>query len=341
VLRVDSKSKTPTAEQIMVYYDEVLRRVREIPAVEAAGYADALPLGRNRTWGAGALGVQYRRDDYPLAFVHIVTEGYLKAAGIELKAGRDFTQRDTPASEPVVLVNESLGRRLWPGQNPLGKQMTGQVRPFRVVGIVKDVRHLALEQDSGSEMYYSVRQVPDYSDLNLVVRSRLDDSALTSAVRRVLLPLDPALPKEQFQTMQHLVDRAVSPRRFIVLLLSGFAVFAMTLASLGIYAVISYSVGQRTPEIGIRMALGATPGNLQKSILLQTLGLAAGGLLVGTAVSALLTQALRGLLFGVKPNDPETFIGMLLVLTIVAAAAGYLPARRASRIDPMIALRAE
>jgi ABC-type antimicrobial peptide transport system permease subunit len=115
----------------------------------------------------------------------------------------------------------------------------------------------------------------------------------------------------------------------------------MTLASLGIYAVISYSVGQRTPEIGIRMALGATPGNLQKSILLQTLGLAAGGLLVGTAASALLTQALRGLLFGIKPNDPETFVGMLVVLTIVAAAAGYLPARRASRIDPMIALRAE
>ncbi len=189
-------------------------------------------------------------------------------------------------------------------------------------------------------MYFPVRQVPDYGSLNLVVRSRMDDSALTSSVRRVLLPINPEMPNEQFHTLQQLVDRAVSPRRFIVLLLSGFALFALILASLGIYAVISYSVAQRTQEIGIRMALGASSGALQRAILLQTLGLAACGLVLGTAASVLLTQALRGLLFGVTPNDPVTFVGMLVVLIGVAAAAGYLPARRASRIDPMIALRA-
>lgn len=158
-------------------------------------------------------------------------------------------------------------------------------------------------------------------------------------MRATLLPLDHSLPREQFRELQQIVDRAVSPRRFIVLLLSGFACFALILASLGIYAVISYSVGQRTQEIGIRMALGASPGELQRGILWQTLRLAAFGLLLGTGVSILLTQALRGLLFGVTPGDPATFAGMLVVLTLVATAAGYLPARRASRTDPSIVLR--
>jgi predicted permease len=342
VLRVDPAGKSPTNAQIMAYYDEVLRRVRDIPGVESAGFTDALPLGRNRTWGAPAQGAVYKKDDFPLAFVHIVTDGYLKAAGILMKDGRELTEHDTANSQQVILVNESLGRRLWPGQNPIGHSIiTGGDKPRLVVGVVRDVRHLALEQDSGSEMYMTVRQVPDYGSLYLVVRSRMSDGALTTSVRRVLLPLDSGLPKEQFHTLQQVVDQAASPRRFIVMLLSGFATFALILASLGIYAVISYSVGQRTAEIGIRMALGASPGNLQKSILFQTLALCAGGLVVGVLLSEMLTKALRSLLFGVTPNDPITFIAMLVVLTSVAAAAGYLPARRASRIDPMIALRAE
>jgi predicted permease len=342
VLRVDPQSKISRGDQIAAYFDEVLRRVRELPGVQAAGFTDALPLGRNRTWGAAAVGVVYKRNEYPEAFVHVVTDGYLRAVGISLKAGRDLSERDTPQSEPVILVNETLGRNLWPGRDALGQLIdAGPGKPRRVVGVVKDVRHLALEQESGPEMYFSMRQVPDYGSMDLVVRSRMDDSALTASVRRVLLPLNPGLPKEQFHSLQQLVDRSVSPRRFIVLLLSGFAVFALILASLGIYAVISYSVGQRTQEIGIRMALGASPGILQKMILLKTLGLTALGLLLGTATSIFLTQALRGLLFGVTPNDPATFAAMLLVLTTVAAAAGYLPARRASRIDPMVALRAD
>jgi predicted permease len=342
VLRVDPAGKSPTQAQIMAYYDEVLRRVRNIPGVEAAGFTDAPPLGRNRTWGAPAQGVLYKRDDFPLAFVHIVTDGYLKAAGIRMKAGRELDERDTPDSQRVILVNESLGRQLWPGQDPIGHYIiTGGDKPRLVVGVVRDVRHLALERDSGSEMYMTVRQVPDYGSLYLVVRSRMSDAALTASVRRVLLPLDPGLPKEEFHSLQQVVDQAASPRRFVVLLLSGFAGFALILASLGIYAVISYSVGQRTAEIGIRMALGASPGNLQKTILLQTLALCAGGLVVGVLLSEMLTKTLRSLLFGVTPNDPITFVAMLVVLTSVAAAAGYLPARRASRIDPMIALRAE
>jgi ABC-type lipoprotein release transport system permease subunit len=211
----------------------------------------------------------------------------------------------------------------------------------RVVGVVGDVRHLALEQASGSEMYLPMRQTQDYGSVDLVVRTSLPPAPLASAVRVALAPIEPNLPAHEFRTLQQLVDKAVSPRRLVVLLLTGFSAFALILASLGIYGVVSYSVGQRTQEIGIRMALGASAGDLQARIIFQTLGLAAIGMLIGAAASWALASALTGLLFGVTSSDPVTFAVMLIVLTSVAAAAGYLPARRASRIDPMIALRAE
>jgi len=207
--------------------------------------------------------------------------------------------------------------------------------------VVGDVRHLALEQGAGLEMYLPIRQCSDYSSADLVVRTTLPPAELASAVRAALKPIEPNLPGNDFRPLQQLVDKAVSPRRFVVLLLGGFALFAVILASLGIYGVISYSVNQRTQEIGIRMALGASAGDLQSRIILQTLGLAAIGMLVGSAVSWILARALSGLLYGVTPADPVTFLGMLIVLTAVAALAGYLPARRASRIDPMVALRAD
>ena len=343
ILRLNSKPQGVSDDQaVRAYLSEALRRVREIRGVESAGLIDSLPLGRNRTWGAGAVGAVYKRGQYPEAFVHIISEGYLPAAGIALTHGRDFSVRDTSASEPVILINETMARALWPGANALGRLVdAGSDKPRRVVGIVRDVRHLAMEQNSGNEMYFSTRQLSDWSSVNLIVRSRLEDRVLTSAVRNLLLPLDPGLPKEQFRPLQQLVDKATSPRRFTVLLLTGFAAFALILASLGIYAVISYSVGQRTQEIGIRMALGASPGLLRRSILRQTLRLAGAGLLAGTAASLILTHALQSLLFGVTPTDPVTFAAMIVVLLAVAAAAGYLPARRASKIDPMIALRSE
>jgi predicted permease len=341
-MRIDPGSQSSKHEQVVTYINEVLRRMHEIPGVEAAGIVDSLPLTRNRTWGAAAKGVVYRREQYPLAFVHIITDGYLSAMGIPLKAGRDFNERDTDSSEAVIIINETLARTLWPGQSAVGRLMiAGDKREKRVIGVVSDVHHLALEQAAGSEMYFTMRQSDDYSSLALVARSKIDTASLTASVRSVLLSLDPELPHEQFHPLQQIVDQTVSPRRFIVLLLTGFTCFALTLASLGIYAVISYSVGQRTQEIGIRMALGASPGKLQRGILLQTLALCGAGLLLGTAVSSVLTQALKGLLFGITPADPVTFGAMLVVLTAVAIGAGSIPARRAARIDPMIALRAD
>jgi predicted permease len=339
-LRVDPDSSYSTQAKQNAYFDEVLRRVREVPGVNAAGLTDALPLGRNRSWGAPAKGQTYARGKFPVAFVRIISDGYFKAMGIPMIDGRDLTERDVPATEPVIVINQTLARTLWPGQRAVGQQMRA-CGERRVVGVVGDVRHLALEEASGSEMYVPMRQCNDISSVDLVVRTSLPPGEVATSVRAALRPIAPNLPGKDFRTIQQLVDKSVSPRRFTVLLLGGFAIFALLLASLGIYGVVSYGVNQRTQEIGIRMALGASASRLQAGIVGQTLQLAAIGMLTGAVASWLLARALGGLLYGVTATDPVTFLAMPVVLAFVATIAGYLPARRASRIDPSIALRAD
>jgi predicted permease len=341
-IRVDPDARYTTQEQQNAYLDEVLRRVKAIPGVEAAGTTDSLPLGRNRTWGSRAKGVTYERGRGPTAFVRVVSDGYPAAMGMPLRAGRDISEHDTPASEPVIVINETLARTVFPGQDPIGKIIVNACAPERrVVGVVGDVRHLALEQPSGNEMYIPARQCRDQASVDLVVRSALDPATLASVIRRELTALAPNLATNDFRTLQALVDRSTSPRRFIVLLLGGFAVFALVLASLGIYGLISYSVNQRTQEIGIRMALGASAREVKLGIIAQTLRLAVAGMAIGAAASWALARGLGGLLFEVTPGDPATFAAMLAALGAVAIVAGYLPARRAARVDPMVALRCE
>ena len=341
-IRVDPDSRFTTREQQDAYIDEVLRRMTETQGVEAAAITDALPLGRNRTWGARAKGVTYERGRAPSAFVRVVTDGYPAAMGIPLRAGRDIAPSDARTSAPVIMINETMAHTLWPGQDPIGKVILNACAPERrVIGVVGDVRHLALEQTSGNEMYIPMRQCGDRSSYDLVVRSAAAPGPLASAVREALKPLAPNLAGNDFRTLQQIVDKSVSPRRFTVLLLGAFAAFALVLASLGIYALISYTVNQRTQEIGIRMALGATASDVQRQIVGQTLVLTGVGVAVGAAAAWTLARGLEGLLFEVTSSDPETFAGMLVVLTLVATIAGYLPARRASSIDPMVALRAE
>jgi len=341
-LRVDADASYDTPEKRLAYIDEVLRRVRALPGVERAGITDALPLGKNRSWGVRAKGTVYERGRSVSAFVRVVSDGYPAAMGIPLKAGRDISDRDTRTSAQVIVINESMARAMWPGQDPIGKIVVGPCAPERtVVGVVGDVRHLALEQRSGSEMYIPLRQCGDLSSTDLVVRSAQATAPLVAAVRETLRPLAPNLPGTGVRTIQDLVDRSVSPRRLVVLLLGGFAVFALVLASLGIYGLISYSVSQRTQEIGIRMALGASARDVQLRIVTQTLALAAVGITIGVVASWLVARSLSGLLFGVTASDPVTFAAMLLVLVSVALIAGYLPARRASRIDPLVALRVD
>ena len=337
-VRVDPNSSYKTQGQKNAYFTEVLRRVSEVEGVESAGLSDALPLGHNRSWGVAAKGVQYTPETFPFGFPRIISEGYFRAMGVPLKRGRDFSARDDKGTLPVIILNETCARNLWPGQDPIGKIVAEDV-DRTVVGVVGDVHHMALEEGSGNEFYIPIRQIQDYGSVDLAVRTSMPTAELAARLREALRPIEPDLPTQNLRTMQMMVDRAVSPRRFVVILLGGFAVFALMLSSLGIYALISYSVNQRTQEIGIRMALGASAEMLQRSILLETLGLAAIGVAGGIVASGIVTRALSGMLFGVKPGDPLTFALMVVVLAAVAGLAGYLPARRASRIEPMSALR--
>ena len=337
-LRIDPSFRIASLARQNSFIDDVLHRARSAPGILAAGITDMLPLRDDRAWAVSGVGQIYAKGHQPEAFIRVVTDGYFEAAGIPLRRGREFTERDRATSDRVVVVNDTMARTLWPGQDPLGKMITTD-GGRRVVGVVADVHHTALETAGGLEMYLPMRQTGDYAAMQLVVRTALPPDSLATALRTVLRPVDPNLPVREFQTLQDLVDRAVSPRRFLVLLLTGFAAFALILASLGIYAVISFSVSQRVQEIGIRMALGASAMRLQSRIVLRTLGLAALGVALGMASARALSSVVASLLFGVTSGDPATFIGMGALLTIVAAIAGYIPAFRASRIDPMVALR--
>jgi len=338
-LRIDPSFPISDAVHQNSFIDDALTRARSVPGIVAAGIADVLPLRDDRSWQIGAVGQVYGKGHYPPEpFIRVVTDGYFEAAGIPLRLGRSITARDRASSQPVVVINETLARILWPGQNPLGQMVTLRP-PAVVVGVVGDVRHEALEKAAGPEIYLPMRQTADYAAMQLVVRTALPPDRLAAGIRAALRPLDPNLPVRQFVTFEDLLDRSVSPRRFLVLLLTGFAAFALVLASLGIYAVISFSVSQRVQEIGIRMALGASPRHLQIRILLRTLALAAVGLALGMAASRALASTLGSLLFGVTTGDPLTFVEVAALLVAVAAIAGYLPARKASRIDPMVALR--
>lgn len=341
-LRIDPSFPISSAGQQNAFIDDALNRARSVPGILAAGITDALPLRDDRSWSVSVKGKTYERGHQPEPFIRVVTDGYFEAAGISLRLGRVFTDRDRATSEPVVVVNETMARILGFGPNPIGQTITTYDRRSVlgvIVGVVADVRHEALEKAAGAEMYQSMRQTGDYAAMQLVLRSALPPDSLAAGIRTALQPLDPNLPVREFVTFQDLVDRAVSPRRFLVLLLAGFAGFALVLASLGIYAVISFSVSQRVQEIGIRMALGASPAELQHRVLLRTFGLAALGLALGTVASRALSNTLASLLFGVTSGDPATYMGVGALLIAVAALAGYIPAWRASRIDPMAALR--
>lgn len=340
-IRIDPNRSYDTQEKRNGYFDEALARVRNSPGVVAAGLTDSLPLRGSRTWGFAPKGREFRREDYPLGFVRVVSDGYFAAMGVALVAGRDFTPADTATSEKVIIVNEEIAKKMWPGEDALGKIMRTDRPDRRVIGVVRNVRHLALEKESGFEFYLPVRQTNDWGSAMLVVRGSRSAADLAAAVRGALTPLDATLAAAEYRTIQGLVDRAVSPRRFLLLLLAGFAGFALVLAGLGIYAVVSYSVNQRRQEIGIRMALGASAGDVRREVLVQTLQLAGVGLGLGMAAAFVLGCVIEGLLYQVTPGDPMTFGAMLCILAGAAMLAGYLPARRASRMDPMEALRAE
>jgi predicted permease len=326
-------------------FQQVLARVSAIPGVEAAGITDYLPLGQNRAWGTPfpkGIRPPDRLATGPL--VYVVTPGYLRAMGTRLR-GRDFTWDDGPKSDPVVVINEAYARFLnsyahWPNGDATGHILVnGAGREARVIGVAEDVHEESVEGDTGWQIYYPATQEGP-NGAELVVRATLPPATLGNSVLRALRDLNPQQPAAEFRPIQTLVDHANSPRRFFMMLVSAFAALGLLLAALGIYGVISYSVTRQTQEIGIRMALGATMGCVQRQVLAGTLRLALTGILLGAAVSLAAAKLIASLLFDTSPWDLATYMGMALALAAVAAASGYLPARRASRIDPMVALRA-
>lgn len=337
-VRVDRTTRFSKIAEAAQYYDDVLRRVRALPGVTDASISDLLPFAGDRSWAVMGEGQVYKRGEMPEAFIRVVSDGYFKTMGISIIGGRDFTPGDIGDAPAVVIVNETLARTLWPGRNPVGQLIANGTLPMRVIAVVRDVRHGQLEKPFTNELYYPIGQA-GFSVANLVVRTTLPTGQVASSVRDAILPIAPNLPKNQWRSLQELVDAVASPRRFVMLLVGGFAAFALLLASLGIYALVSYSVSQRTREIGIRIALGASARRVRSSVMSQTLRLAASGLVLGVAAALLLARLLQGVLFGVGAADPASYASALVILGAVALVAGYLPARRASRVDPSVALR--
>jgi predicted permease len=282
-------------------------------------------------------GKTFAPGELPEPLVYVVTPGFIRAMGIRMQ-GRDFTWADGPHSEKVVLINASAARLYWPGEDAVGKILLRDGEEDRVVGVVDDVHEETVEGGAGSQIYYpAMQQTP--TGAQLVVRTKLQPSALAASVLHALRELNPNQPAAEFRPIQTIVDRAVSPRRFFILLVAGFAGIGLLLAALGIYGVISYSVTQRTQEIGIRMALGASTKQVQFGVIGKTLLLTLIGIVAGSIASLVVARAIAALLFGTTPTDPITFLAVMVTLALVALLAGYLPARKASRIDPMVALR--
>lgn len=333
-------SREAAAEKRGAIFQQILEQVAAVPGVEAAGITDYLPLGPNRAWDSPVpQGKSFNPGSLPAPLVYVITPGFLRALGIHVQ-GRDFTWADGPHSQHVVLINASAARVYWPGENAVGKILMRGPEQDHVVGVVDDVHEESVETGTSAQVYYPVTQQSP-SSAQLVVRTRIAPAALASDILRKLRERNPNQPAAEFRPIRTIVDRAVSPRRFFMLLVASFAALGLVMATLGIYGVISYSVTQKTPEIGVRMALGATTGRVQRDVILSTLRLAALGILMGTAASLASARLIASLLFATSPWDVTTYAGMVISIGCVALASGYLPARRASRVDPLNALRAQ
>ncbi|HEY1337540.1 MAG TPA: ABC transporter permease, partial [Bryobacteraceae bacterium] len=332
--------------ETVAFFRDAVHRIEALPGVRSASAVTFMPFGGLRP-GTGFT-IENRpappAGEAPFTEVRSVLPGYFRTMGIPLLRGRDFTERDGSPEHPVLIVNQTLAKKHWPNDDPIGKRITVYIgrepAPGVIVGIVADTRDKTLDGGGAPTVYYPHPGLP-ISLMSFVVRTSGDPAALGKAVTQVVHSLDPNQPVSDIQTMDQMLVRSVSTQRFQTVLLGVFAALALALAVVGIYGVISYSVAQRTNEFGIRMALGAGRGDVLRLVLRQGGGILLGGLALGLAGALALTRTIAGLLFEVKPSDPLTFAAVAVLLTGVGLAAIAAPARRATRVDPLTALRYE
>ena len=329
----------------VAFFDQVLQRVQALPGVESTGIVSQLPLGGNiDMYGVHVEGKSLPNpEEDPSADRYSITPGYLRAMGIPLLLGREFDERDVATSSMVAVVNESMARQFWPGEDPIGKRLrVGDTKGAwkTVVGVVGDVLHKGLDAPHTIQVYLPNTQFTD-SMVILAVRTSNDPSSIAAAVRAEIAALDSQVPISEVATMDDVVSASVANQRFGAFLFLLFGATALVLTAVGIYGVISYGVAQRTHEIGIRLALGAGRREVLRLIIGETMRPALLGAALGLCAAFGLTRLLTRLLYNVKPTDPPVFVAVLLLLIGVALLASYIPARRATRVDPIVALRYE
>ncbi|MGH9831920.1 MAG: FtsX-like permease family protein, partial [Blastocatellia bacterium] len=328
------------------YYRQVIERVSGIPGVEAVGAINTLPLSKGPTASYRVEGrPPLTPDKWPGANYRNVSPGYFHALNIPVVQGRAFTERDSAEAPLVIIVNQALARRDFPHENPVGKRINlgntdrnGQPVWFEIVGVAANVRSLELAEEAQPEFYLSHLQ-DTFAEMSLVIRASVEPAGLAAAVRQAAAEVDQTQPVSKVETMERLVSAAVSQPRFNLFLLGLFGGLALLLSAAGIYGVTAYSVAERTPELGIRMALGAQTSDVLKLILGQGLRLILAGLGLGLATALALTRLMKTLLFGVSATDPATFAVVALLLALVALLACWIPAQRAVKLDPLVALR--
>ena len=345
-VHVWGSSRTP--QQRAAFFEQTLDRIAALPGVEAAGAVSALPFHENSIDINGTFTIEGKPlpspGQEPSAYLTSVTADYFATLGIPLRRGRFFTSFDRDGAQPVVLISETAARRFWPDEDPVGKKINldfvGDSKVREIIGVVGDVRHEGLDSDPRTEVFMPHLQA-SYGSMTYVVRTTSQPSVSLQAIKNEIWAVNKNLPFSSISTVDELVSRSLGERRFNLILLGAFAGIALTLAGIGIYGLISFSTSRRTHEIGVRIALGAQTRDIMTAVLKEGMLLTTAGLALGLIASIALTRLLSSLLFGITATDPLTFIAISLVLAGVALVACFVPARRATRVDPMIALRYE
>lgn len=328
----------------LAFFKQLSDRIQTLPGIQSVATTTNLPLGgTNMSFRFMIEGRLAPSTEILLGQYHAVSPNYFHTMEIPLLQGRDFTEQDTAEAQPVVIINETLAKRFFPGEDPIGKQLRityGKPAPRHIIGVIKDVKHKGLESDSQEELYVPYFQNP-WAFMTVVARTNADLNNIAGPLKNEVWNIDRNQPIDSIKTVEQLIADSVSRPRFYARLFGLFAALAMILAAVGIYSVISYSVTQRTHEIGVRMALGAQQGDVLRLVVKQGLTLALVGVVIGLAASFVLTRLMSNLLFGVSVTDPITFLVVSVLFVSIALMASYIPARRAARVDPLVALRYE